>query len=289
MTATLESLNSATEDIWPGRQRMPKKLLDPRKVSAGLLMANQSATLEYQPRGVIGVIGPWNYPVFTPMGSIGYALAAGNAVIFKPSELTPGVGRWLADSLAEVVGEHPVLQVMCGYGETSAALCRSGVDKLAFTGSSATGGRVMAACAETLTPVVIEAGGKDALLVDLDADVSAAADAAAWGAFSNAGQTCIGIERVYVHEQVYDDFLGRLSKHARAFQASSDPAASYGPMTLEGQRNVVRRHIDDAVARGGTAVVGAPARWASASSRRRCWSTSPRTLRPSPRRPSVPP
>ncbi|MGI8414829.1 MAG: aldehyde dehydrogenase family protein [Nakamurella sp.] len=233
-----------------------KKLLGPRKVSAGLLMANQSATLEYQPRGVIGVIGPWNYPVFTPMGSIGYALAAGNAVVFKPSELTPGVGKWLADSLAEVIPEHPVLQVIYGYGETGAALCRSGIDKLAFTGSSATGRRVMAACAETLTPVVIEAGGKDALLVDLDADVAAAADAAAWGAFSNAGQTCIGIERVYVHEQVYDEFLGQLTQRASALRAGSDASASYGPMTLDGQRDVVRRHIDDAFARGGTAVVG---------------------------------
>ena len=100
-----------------------------------------------------------------------------------------------------------MLQVVTGFGETGAALCRAGVDKVAFTGSTATGKKVMAACAETLTPVVIEAGGKDALIVDEDADLEAAADAALWGACTNAGQTCIGVERVYVHERVYDEFL----------------------------------------------------------------------------------
>lgn len=134
------------------------------------------------------------------MGSIAYALAAGNTVVFKPSELTPGVGTWLADSVREVVPDHDLLQVVTGYGETGAALCRAGVDKISFTGSTATGKRVMGSCAESLTPVGIEAGGKDALLVDEDADLDAAADAAGWGAFANAGQTCAGVERVYVHE-----------------------------------------------------------------------------------------
>src|SRR4051812_36955917 len=151
------------------------KVLGPHKVPAGLMMANQAASLEYQPLGVVGVIGPWNYPVFTPMGSIAYALAAGNAVVFKPSEYTPAVGKWLVDTFAEVVPEQPVLQLVTGFGETGAALCRAGVDKIAFTGSAATGKKVMAACAETLTPVLMECGGKDALIVDDDVDVDAAA------------------------------------------------------------------------------------------------------------------
>src|SRR6185369_17080801 len=155
-----------------------------------------SARLEYQPLGVIGVIGPRNYPVFTPLGSIAYALAAGNAVVYKPSEYTPAVGQWLVERFAEVVPEQPVLQIVYGRGETGAALCRAGVDKVAFTGSTATGKLVMAACAETLTPVLVECGGKDAMIVDADADLSAAADAALWGGVYNAGQTCIGIERV---------------------------------------------------------------------------------------------
>ena len=238
--------------------RHAEKVLGRHRVPSGLLMANQAASVEYLPLGVVGVIGPWNYPVFTPMGSIAYALAAGNAVVFKPSELTPGVGVWLADSLAEVVGEHRLLQVVVGHGDTGAALCRSRVDKIAFTGSTETGKLVMAACAENLTPVLVECGGKDALLVDEDADVEAAADAAAWGAFANAGQTCTGVERVYVHERVYDRFLAELSRRASQVYAGNDAGALIGPMTMPSQVEVVRHHIEDAVARGGRAVVGGP-------------------------------
>ena len=236
-----------------------RRVLGRRRVPSGLLRANQSASVEYLPLGVVGVIGPWNYPVFTPMGSIVYALAAGNAVVFKPSELTPGVGLWLADSLAEVCPDHPLLQVVVGGRDTGAALCRADIDKLPFTGSTATAKSVMATCAENLVPVVIEAGGKDAMLVDEDADVVAAADAAAWGAFSNAGQTCIGVERVYVHERVYDGFVDELTRRARDVHAGVDAGAKLGPMTMAGQVDVVRRHIDDAIARGGHAVVGGPA------------------------------
>jgi acyl-CoA reductase-like NAD-dependent aldehyde dehydrogenase len=231
------------------------KVLKRRKVPSGLLMANQSASVEYRPLGVVGVIGPWNYPVFTPMGSIAYALAAGNAVVFKPSEYTPGVGEWLARTFLESVG-RPVFSVVTGLGETGAALCRSGVDKIAFTGSTETGKRVMAACAETLTPVVIEAGGKDALIVDSDADLDAAADAALWGACSNAGQTCTGVERVYVHERVYDEFLASLTAKARGLRADGTAGAQLGPITMPKQLDVIRSHIADALARGGRAVVG---------------------------------
>ncbi|HEY0815118.1 MAG TPA: aldehyde dehydrogenase family protein [Pseudonocardia sp.] len=234
--------------------RHAEKTLGSRRVRPGLLMANQAATLSYAPLGVVGVIGPWNYPVFTPMGSISYALAAGNAVVFKPSELTPGVAVQLADSLAEIVEGHPVLQAVTGFAETGAALCRApGVAKIAFTGSTATAKRVMATCAETLTPVVVECGGKDPLLVDADANLAAAADAAVWGAMSNAGQTCVGVERVYVHEKVADAFTARVVAKAGALRADA-----FGPMTLPEQVDVVRAHLDDALARGGRAVVGGP-------------------------------
>ena len=252
--AMIECALTVDHVAWAARHA--EKVLGRRKVSSGLLMANHAATVEYLPLGVVGVIGPWNYPVFTPMGSIAYALAAGNAVVFKPSELTPGVGAWLAEALSEVVPGQGLLQVVTGFGETGGALCRSGVDKVAFTGSPATGRKIMAACAETLTPVLIEAGGKDAMIVADDADVPAAADAAVWGAFSNAGQTCAGVERVYVHEKVYDEFLGELTRRTEALHAGADPAAKIGPMTLPAQIDIARRHIDDALARGGRAVVG---------------------------------
>lgn len=124
----------------------------------GILMANMSAKVERSPVGVVGVIGPWNYPIFTPMGSISYALAAGNTVVFKPSEFTPGVGLWLADTFAEVAPSASIFSVVTGTGDTGRALCESGVDKIAFTGSTATAKNVASICAKTLTPVLIEIG-----------------------------------------------------------------------------------------------------------------------------------
>ncbi len=233
-----------------------KSVLGPRRVRSGIWVIDHAATLEYQPYGVIGVIGPWNYPVFTPMGSIAYALAAGNAVVFKPSEYTPAVAEWLAATFAQVVPEQPVLQVVTGYGETGAALCRAGVDKISFTGCTATGKRVMAACAENLTPLLVECGGKDVLIVDSDADITAAADAAAWGGMSNAGQTCVGVERVYVVADVYDEFLSRLTALVRGLRAGDDAGANLGPITMPSQIDVIRRHIEDALASGARAVVG---------------------------------
>jgi acyl-CoA reductase-like NAD-dependent aldehyde dehydrogenase len=252
--AQLEILLAIVHIDWAARNA--RKVLRPRRVRPGLVAINMAATLEYQPLGVVGVIGPWNYPVFTPMGSIAYALAAGNAVVFKPSELTPAVGEWLVNSFAEVVPEQPVLQLITGAGQTGEFLARSTVNKIAFTGSAATAKKVMAACAENLTPMVAECGGKDAFIVGDDADLDAAADAAAWGALSNAGQTCVGVERVYVADPVYHSFLEKLIENMSDVRPGDDREADYGPMTLPGQVEVVERHIADALARGGRAVVG---------------------------------
>ena len=234
-----------------------KKVLGPRRVSSGLLAANNAASVEYQPLGVVGVIGPWNYPVFTPMGSIAYALAAGNAVVFKPSEYTPAIGAWMVDAWARAVPDgRDVFSLVTGLGETGAALCRSGVDKIAFTGSAATGRKVMGACAEGLVPVLMECGGKDALLVDADADLEAAADAALWSGMSNGGQTCIGTERVYVADAAYDRFVDIVTTKARSLAPGSGKGASWGPPTMPSQIDTIRRHVADALARGGRAVIG---------------------------------
>jgi acyl-CoA reductase-like NAD-dependent aldehyde dehydrogenase len=253
--AILEITLAIDHLAWAGAHA--RKTLGPRRVKAGMLAANHAAYLEYQPLGVIGVIGPWNYPVFTPMGSIAYALAAGNAVVFKPSEYTPAVGAWLAAAWRAAVPEAAdAFQVVTGYGDTGAALCRAGVDKLAFTGSAPTGKKVMAACAENLVPVLMELGGKDAMIVDDDADVVAAADAAVWGAMSNAGQTCIGIERVYATSAVYDRFVAEVTEQVRKLRPGSDDEATYGPMTMASQGGIVRRHIEDATSSGGRVVRG---------------------------------
>ncbi|MCB0960337.1 MAG: aldehyde dehydrogenase family protein, partial [Acidimicrobiales bacterium] len=185
------------------------------------------------------------------------ALAAGNAVVFKPSEHTPGVGVWLGDAWRRAVPERPdVLQVVTGLGATGGALCRAGVDKVAFTGSAPTGRRVMAACAENLVPVLMELGGKDAMIVDDDADVSAAVDAALWGGMSNAGQTCVGIERVYATDAVYDRFVAELTARAAEVRTGSGDDAHYGPITMPSQVGIIERHIADAVASGGRVLTG---------------------------------
>ncbi|MGO2519260.1 aldehyde dehydrogenase family protein [Microbacterium sp.] len=252
--AQLEILLALDHIGWAAKNA--ERVLGRRRVPSGILMLNQESSVERVPFGVVGVIGPWNYPVFTPLGSITYALAAGNTVVFKPSEYTPAVGQWLARSFAEVGGDPSVFQLVTGFGATGSALCRAGVGKIAFTGSTATGKVVMAACAESLTPVVIEAGGKDALLVDEDADLDAAAEAAVWGAYSNAGQTCIGIERVYVHERVYDQFMKKTTARVREIRAGTDEKATLGPITMPKQTAIIRDHIADAVSSGGTLVLG---------------------------------
>ena len=256
--AKLEIITAVLHIDWAARHA--RRVLRPRRVRSGLAAINQASTLEYLPLGVVGVIGPWNYPVFTPIGSIAYALAAGNAVVFKPSELTPLTGEWLVRSFGEALGvfgsSQPVLQLVTGPGSTGEALARSGVSKIAFTGSAATARKVMAAAADTLTPVLAECGGKDALLVGADADLDAAADAAVWGAMSNAGQTCVGIERVYVADAVYHSFLERVTQKVAGLRPGFDFEASYGPMTLPSQTEVVAKHVADALARGGRAVVG---------------------------------
>jgi succinate-semialdehyde dehydrogenase / glutarate-semialdehyde dehydrogenase len=252
--ALLECVAAIEHVAWSARNA--QRVLRPRRVRGTLMLPEFGGRLEYEPFGVIGVIGPWNYPVLTPVGSITYALAAGNAVVFKPSEYTPAVARWYADRFAEVVPEQPVLQVVFGTGETGAHLVRSGVDKVAFTGSPRTGRKIMAACAETLTPVLIEGGGKDAMIVDSDADLELAAKACVWGAMTNSGQACAGIERVYVAEPVYDEFLKRIVEKASKVRVGDGPDADIGPITMPGQIDVIRRHIDDALARGGRAVLG---------------------------------
>ncbi|HKT03442.1 MAG TPA: aldehyde dehydrogenase family protein [Rugosimonospora sp.] len=254
--AIVESAGAIDHIAWAAKHA--RKVLGLRRVPSSLMQIEYSSRLEYQPFGVIGVIGPWNYPVLTPIGSIGYALAAGNAVVFKPSEYTPAIGAWYAARFAEVVPEQPVLQILYGTGEVGAALCRSGVNKLAFTGSTATGKKVMAACAETLTPVLLECGGKDAMIIDADANLDAAVDAALWGGMTNAGQTCVGIERVYVADAVFDAFVPKLVARAGGLKVGIEDGSDFGPITMPSQIDVIRQHIDDALAHGATAALGGP-------------------------------
>jgi aldehyde dehydrogenase (NAD+) len=222
----------------------------------GLLMANMSATVQRSPLGVVGVIGPWNYPIFTPIGSISYALAAGNAVIFKPSEYTPGVGVWLEETFNEVAPFADIFTTITGLGETGGALCSSGVSKISFTGSTRTAKIVAAQCATTMTPVVLECGGKDPVIVAADANLERAVDATMWSAMANAGQSCIGAERVYVDEKVADRFIELAIELARTIHSGAPGDGNYGPATMPSQIKVIQSHIKSAIKDGGTCAYG---------------------------------
>jgi aldehyde dehydrogenase (NAD+) len=224
----------------------------------GLLLSNMSATVQRSPLGVVGVIGPWNYPIFTPVGSIAYALAAGNTVVFKPSEYTAGVGMWLEESFNEVAPLADVLTTITGLGETGGALCTSGVDKISFTGSTRTAKIVAAQCATTMTPVVLECGGKDPVIVAADANLERAVDATIWSAMANAGQSCIGAERVYVDERVADKFIELAVKLAKTIHAGAPGDGNYGPATMPSQIKVIQSHIKTAIKDGGSCAYGGP-------------------------------
>ncbi len=227
------------------------KALKSRTVPSGLLV-NVKATISYHPLGVIGVIGPWNYPMFTPFGSIASALAAGNAVVFKPSELTPLIGQRFVELAQESISVPDLLQVVTGAGATGAALASANIDKLAFTGSAKTGRRVMAAAAEQLTPVLLELGGKDAMIVCSDANVKRAAHDAVYGSLTNAGQACVSVERCYVVAPVYDEFLAEVLRLAKEVNWGEQ----IGPITLPSQVALIRDHLEDAAAKGATVQLG---------------------------------
>ena len=252
--AKLEASIAVSHIGWAARHA--EEIMRTSYRAPGALMANMAATVERSPLGVVGVIGPWNYPIFTPVGSIVYALAAGNTVVFKPSEYTPGVGVWLQESFTTVAPFADIFTTITGLGETGNALCTSGVDKLSFTGSTRTAKLVAAACATTMTPVVLECGGKDPVIVASDANIDRAVDATMWSAMANAGQSCIGAERVYVDEKVADLFISKAVALAETLHAGAPGDGNYGPATMPSQINVISSHIKAAIKDGGRFAYG---------------------------------
>jgi acyl-CoA reductase-like NAD-dependent aldehyde dehydrogenase len=223
-----------------------------------LALKTKSGRILHEPYGVIGIISPWNYPFSIPATQAMAALVAGNAVVLKPSELTPLIALELQALLREAGVSDDIFQVLPGEGETGAALVKSEIDKLVFTGSVATGRRIAQIAAERLLPVVLELGGKDPMLVLEDADVDVASSGAVWGAFVNAGQTCLSVERCYVHRSLYPAFLDACSEKARKLRVGNgmDPATEVGPMIHERQVRVVESHVEDARQRGARVLAG---------------------------------
>ncbi|MGO9087573.1 MAG: aldehyde dehydrogenase family protein [Candidatus Sulfotelmatobacter sp.] len=223
----------------------------------------KSGRLVREPCGVIGIISPWNYPFSIPATESLAALVAGNAVVLKPSEFTSLAALELRSLLHAAGVPENVFQVVLGDGGTGAALVHSppghrGIDKLVFTGSVATGKRIAAAAAERLLPVVLELGGKDAMLVLDDADVDVASSAAVWGAFVNAGQACLSVERCYVHRSLYDQFLAACAEKTKKLRVGhgEDRDTDVGPLIHERQLLIVEGHVEDAKARGARVLTG---------------------------------
>jgi acyl-CoA reductase-like NAD-dependent aldehyde dehydrogenase len=214
-----------------------------------------STKAQYRPYGVIGAITPWNYPFGLAMAAIGPALFAGNTIVLKPSEVTPGVGE-VVKSILEPLPPG-VATVVQGAGNVGAALVDAPCDKICFIGSPETGRKIAAAAATHLTPVVMELGGKDAAIVCSDADLDLASSGIVWGAFVNAGQTCAAIERVYVVDSVADEFSTLfLDKLKRLRQGGRD--SDVGSLTFKKQFDAVARHVTDAVGKGARVLAGGP-------------------------------
>jgi len=234
-------------------------LLQPRRVSVGQYWTMGRSSYEiFKPMGVIGIISPWNFPWATPVAEVVMALMAGNAVVLKPSELTPLTALRMGEMFASAGLPENVLQIVTGDGSTGAALVASGVDKILFTGSVATGRRVAEAAAKYLIPVVLELGGKDAMIVLDDANVVNAARGAVWGAFANCGQSCSSIERCYVHESIAERFIAEVVKETKRLRQGpqTDETADLGPMSSERQLRIVEQHVNHALEHGAVALTG---------------------------------
>jgi acyl-CoA reductase-like NAD-dependent aldehyde dehydrogenase len=233
-------------------------LRDEKLEHGNLVMKSKSGHILREPYGVVGIISPWNYPFSIPATETLAALVAGNAVLLKPSELTPLIALELQALLRQAGVPPDLFQVLPGEGETGATLVESEIDKLVFTGSVATGRRIAQVAAKRLLPVVLELGGKDPMIVLEDADVDVASSGAVWGAFVNAGQTCLSVERCYVHQSLYSAFLDACAEKARKLRVGNgmDPATEIGPMIHERQVRVVEAHVEDARQRGARVLAG---------------------------------
>jgi acyl-CoA reductase-like NAD-dependent aldehyde dehydrogenase len=235
------------------------KWLKRKRVSSGLYLFKR-CYVEHRPHGVVAIVSPWNYPLTLSLPPMLAALLAGNTVVLKPSEVTPATGVLVEKLFTKVPELAKFVRVVHGDGKVGAALVNARPDYIFMTGSTATGKKIMKAAAENLTPVALELGGKDAMIVLDDADLHAAARWGAWGAFFNTGQTCMSVERVYVVESKYDEFVKLAVQQANEFKSgySTELDSPYfmGPVTDPRQVNVIESHLEDALAKGARVLTG---------------------------------
>ncbi|MCX5741240.1 MAG: aldehyde dehydrogenase family protein [Proteobacteria bacterium] len=222
------------------------------------LLKHRASYLHYVPRGVIGIIAPWNFPFSIPIGEVVMSLIAGNGVVLKPSEITPLIALKARELYLAAELPPDLFQVVTGRGAAGVALIDGGIDYCVFTGSVATGRKVAAACGERLIPCTLELGGKAPAVVCADADLDRAAQAIVWGGFANSGQVCASVERVYAVASIHDQLVDKIVAHARALR-QGDAAVSevdVGAMTWDRQVDNVERLVDAAVAHGAQVALG---------------------------------
>lgn len=236
----------------------PRWLRPERVPHHNLAMKAKSGYLSFEPYGAIAAIAPWNYPFSIPIGQVVPAVAAGNAVLLKPSELTPWCGALVGELMQQAGFPEGLVQILQGGGEVGAALVGFGPDKVFFTGSVATGQRIAEACARQLIPSVLELGGKDAMIVLADADLDVASSAAVWGGMTNCGQACLSVERIYVEQGIANRFTELCVAKTQKLRLgpAADPDVEVGPMIRPRQVDKVEQQLSDAVARGAQILIG---------------------------------
>jgi succinate-semialdehyde dehydrogenase/glutarate-semialdehyde dehydrogenase len=237
-----------------------KRFLASRKIGLGnILMFNKVSRIVYKPYGVVGIISPWNFPLAIPFSEVVMALLAGNAVILKTASSTQGVGR----AMAEIFAAAELPEGLFSYVEIKGAAAgrafiEGGVDKLFFTGSSATGKELMALAAPRLLPLVLELGGADAAIVCSDADLDKAAKGIIWAGFSNAGQACGGVQRIFVYKNVYESFLKKLCTLVENLRLGDDADSDMGPLNNPRQKLAVKNQVEACLALGAKIAAQSP-------------------------------
>jgi succinate-semialdehyde dehydrogenase/glutarate-semialdehyde dehydrogenase len=255
------SVEALTSEVLPAANlmdyfaRKSERLLRDEQFSLSVFR-NKKSRIEYVPLGVVAVIAPWNYPFSIPVGEVVMGLMAGNAILLKPSEHTPLVGLRIGELFRAAGLPEGVLQVLTGDGATGAALAGSPIDKIFFTGSVATGRKIAEAAARRFLPVVLELGGKDAMIVCADAPFERTVNGALWGAFTNCGQTCASVERLYVVESIADRFIASVVEKARTLRVGGGGQQDIGPLNNARQLQIVLEHVQDAVAKGAKVLTG---------------------------------
>lgn len=268
-TITLDNgkplIESLTAEIYPIADLIyyfahnTEKILREKRIPISIWrMMGRSSILKYQPYGVVGIIAPWNYPFSIPVGTAVMALMAGNCVLLKPSSATALVGQKIEEMFAAAgLPEHVFIHIP-GTSVTGQSLLEAPVNKIFFTGSTYVGHQIMNVCSRRLTPCNLELGGKDPMIVLPDAKLEHAASAAAWGAFTNAGQCCASIERVYVHKDIADKFIDMVVAKTSKLKIGSglEPDTDIGPLTTESQLATVEEHVEDARSKGANILTG---------------------------------